>query len=614
MADVRRNLQEGGGLYVNKWWTGLYQNRSPLFTPVSAMGIQLISRQDALWDGANLQITPQFTLRRRYGFLRASSSAFGSSEWPLGYFSFENLSGTVTPIVDTQTNVYSFTPSSKTPIYTKAVGAGQSSFNTVANTMYWCDGKNAKKWNGTTVSNMGIAAPVAAPTISSYSAGSLTAFTGWKYGTCYTNSSTGHVSTMSPASASTGAQTNVSVNLTGAGSTDPQVDFIQIYRTADGGGIYYFVAEVANTGTWTYTDSTADASLNNLIIAPQSGVNNPPPTGLSLLVWYAGRLWGASGNTLYYSAGPDCTNGVGPEAWPAGNNYALPGDITALAATTNGLIIWTKDAAYVTTGSNSANFTVPQLWQSNFGVANQNCVGQDGDNLFIFTTRGQVFSFTANGLSEIGFLEEAQFGAMTPTKVYVAVHRSGPDEGIFISDGSANIYRYSQSSSSWDTPIKPVSGCGAIASIELTSANWRLMMGRNTGSGFILNRDLNTWTDDGSTYSAFATIGSLTVAPPRQVANIASVLTQLTAVGTYPTVSVMLNEITDTGAAPSTFVALPNPVPDPPQLPPSKTVWTKRHDLKAAQSPLSGHVSHLQIKVAFAAEAQPNELLGIGLA
>jgi len=614
-GEVQRSLESGGNLFLNKFWTGIYQNRSPLFTPISVLGIQLVARQDALIDGENLQLTPQFTLRRRYGFQRSCTSAFGSSEWPLAYFSFEELNGTVLPLVDTQTNIYSFTSSVKTSIYTKAGGAGQTSFNSVGNTLYFCDGVSANKWNGTTVSKMGIVPPISAPTRTGVFGGTIQIFTGWQYVYCYTNSSTGHVSTASPACISTGALANVtSITVQGAGSTDPQVDFVQIYRTADGGAQFYFVAEIANTGTWSYSDTTADANLNTFIIAPVAGVNNPPPAGMSLLTWYAGRLWGVSGNVVYFSAGPDATNGVGAECWPSGNNFTVPGDITAVAPLSIGLVLFTKDTAFIITGQVSP-FAAPNTWQTNFGVASQNSLAQDLDNLFLFTTRGQVYSVsTSSGVTEIGFNEEAQLAAFNPSKVYVVLHRSGPDEGVFIADGNSNIYRYSQLSKSWDTVIQPVGGVGAIASIELTSANWRLMAGRPTGSGFILNRDLNTWSDDGQAYPAFGTIGSITVAPPRQVANIESVLTQITAVGTYPTISVMLNEITDNGQLPSTFVALPNPVPDPPQLAGSKSVWTRRHDLKAGQSPLPLHVQHLQIKVSFPSEAQPNEVLGIGIA
>lgn len=573
----------------------------------------MIQRQDALWTGHDIQITPQFTLKRRYGFKKTCSSAFGSSEWPLGFFSFENLSGVVTPIIDTQTNVYSFTSSAKTSLYTKTGGAGQSSFEDVANILYWVDGKNAKKWNGSTVTNLGIVAPVTAPTLS-FVSGSLSPLSGYTYGYCYRNSTDGTLSSMSPASASTGPLTSKNIDLSGDRCTDPQCDKIQIYRTLDGGSEFNFLAEIANpvSGTWSFTDSTADSGLNTDIIAPVAGVNDPPPTGASLIVWHAGRLWVASGNVVYFSAGPDCTNGNGTEAWPIGNNFAVPGDILGMAPANGALILFTKDNAWVITGTDSSTFAAPILWQAGFGIASRNSLTFDGDTLYVLTSRGKLWSI-GTSLQEVGFSIQDQLSGITPANAYLAIHSSGTDEGLFVSDGSAKIYRYSNVSNGWDLPIQPVGGCGAIGSIEVATADWRLVMGRPTGSGFALERDLTTWTDDGTAYTASATIGSLTIAPPRHVANLASVLLQAAAAGTYPTLSVMLNEIVDNSILPATFTALPNPVPDPPQLPQSLSLLTKRHDLKAATVPLPTHVQHLQIKLDFIAEAFANEIYGFGL-
>jgi hypothetical protein len=100
----------------------------------------------------------------------------------------------------------------------------------------------------------------------------------------------------------------------------------------------------------------------------------------------------------------------------------------------------------------------------------------------------------------------------------------------------------------------------------------------------------------------------LTVAPPGQVARIDDILLQLMPVGTYPTVSVLLNEIS------GSFTALPNPVNDPPSLAASSTVTQKRHYLKSAQTPLPQQANHLQIKVSFVAENTRSELLALGVA
>ena len=881
MADIQRRYDTPQEIYIQKWWTGIYTNRSPLFTPISAMGIQLIARQDTLWQGLNMQISPQYTLRRRYGFIPWSTAQYTNSGMGAiqTFFSFENLEGNVQVLVDGTNTVNVMNGTSFIQIWDKAPNAGQTSFQSVASTLYAVDGASAWKWvnggvnwiqqsntigmtpwmasssfsaptftlndttapdgtqtatlvnfpscsggnfsymkqnlsignvasqtctfsiylsasstsfvsirllsnnssgggsigqsttcgvttawqrftvtttwsatnadngafiyfgtdnfaplgcsvyawgaqvefnnvatvldptttliNGSPINTeaMGIVAPTTSPTLAFGADGPLEPLIGYQYGYCFHNDITGHVSTMSPASANTGPlnnqttvegdtipstgpytvtvlnqatfladegvvyaatnqpftqvssgptvgqysvsggvytfaaadagadiditysfsltiSTGMTITVNGDCSTDTQVTDVWIFRTDDGGTQFYFLASVANTGsTWTYTDSSPDDDLNNELIAPIADANNPPPTGLSLLTWYAGRLWGASGNTLYYSGGPDTTLGVGEEAWPPINNFTVPGNITALLSTAAGLIVFTYDDAYAVTGSTSSTFTVPVLWQANYGVPSQNAVAQDGDNAFIFNTQNQIYNIQASAsggtVAAISFIIQDQLQNMIPNNIYLTVHRSGVDEGLFLSDGSTNLWRYSQVAQAWDPVSQPVGGVGAIMSLETSALTWRLMIASpNAGAGYsqVLARDLNTFTDNGTAYPAFATVGSLTVAPPRKVANLASVLTQFTAIGTYPTISVLLNEISDTGKFPATFVALPNPVPDPPQLPATQTIWTRRHDWKAAQAPLSGHVSHLQIKITFLSEAYPNEILGIGLA
>jgi hypothetical protein len=85
------------------------------------------------------------------------------------------------------------------------------------------------------------------------------------------------------------------------------------------------------------------------------------------------------------------------------------------------------------------------------------------------------------------------------------------------------------------------------------------------------------------------------------------VLTEVSPVGTYPTIAVLLNEVS------GSFTTLPNPVADPPLLVASTTVLMKRHDLKAAQTPLPQDIRHMQVKVSWIAENFKNEFLGLGI-
>lgn len=612
MTEIRRNL-ESGDIYLNHFWTGVVNNRSPLFTPISAFGIQMIQRMDALIGGLNMELSPKATLWRRYGFSKFCTVQFGSSIYPLTFYSFKNLSGTIRPMVDTGSEVYSFTSSALTGVFAKAGGAGQSSFIGVGNELYWCDGTSTpQKWDGTHLWQWGIVAPSVTPGLS-YSSGSLSPTSGYQYVYCYYNSTTGHLSSASSASANTGPLTNKNITVSYTASSDSQVSNIWIFRTADGGSLFYFLVSVSNA-TSSYTDSTADSGLNTDLIAPVAGVNAPPLAAIAHTAFYASRPWAAVGNVLYYGAGPDATIGVGTECWPAANNFTLPGQITCLRPTSVGLAIFTQDDLYILVGSDISSFTLLP-WQVNFGVMTENAVAQDGDVLYVFTSRGLLYSIQYGaGLAEIGFNIRGSLGAMNSSSVYVTLHRNGGDEGLFVSDGSTNMWRYGLDFGAWSPVAQPTMGCSAIGSIETSIGTWSLLMGVGAGSGYIYYRNSASFTDDGTAFNCSAIVGSLIVAPPGQVAVPEKVLLQVTNQGagwTYPTLSVLPNNVS------GTFTAIPNPVGDPPHLAgtayESTNPLSKCHYWKNAQSPLPQEVQNLQIQVAFTTDTTQSEILGVGL-
>lgn len=608
--NIRRNIAESAdNIYINRWWTGEITNRSPLFTPLSQLGLQIIARHDTLWTGGNdMELSPTMTLVRRYGLSRYCSQAFGSNDYPLNYESFKNTSGTIALLVDTPTMVASFNGTTITSLYSKGTTV-QSCFQKVGSMVYVCDGTNQKKWDQTTVSKWGIAAPTIAPGQST-SAGSLSPTSGYQYVYCYKNSTSGHYSTASPVSGNLGPQTSVQYTVTYTASADPQVDKISIFRTLDGGSLYYWLVDVANA-TSSYVDNNADTALNTDIVAPIADSNDPPPAGLDLVTWHQDRLVGASGNFLYFSAGPDCITGVPEECWPPANVFTLPGKITAMASTTNGLLVWTSADMFVMLGTDTASFWVKPIMRG-FGVLTQNCVTQDGDTVMAYTATRQLFTIDPNGLAEIGFNVQDQLSTtFDPNNTYLTVHRYGQDAHLWLSDGTANVKGYDLRFQAWLPNAQPVGGVGAIKSIETAAGVYSLMAGRATGSGYILNRDTASYLDDGSAYACAGVVGSLIVAPPGDLSKIDKILVQTKPVGTYPTIGVLCNEIS------GTFVTLPNPVDDPPTKSgtafASSTVLTKRHYFKAAKTPMPELINHLQIKISFPAENHRSEVLGLGI-
>jgi hypothetical protein len=207
--NIRRNL-EAGQIYIPLWVNGLHVNRSPLFTPISAMGVQIISRFDTLWGGSNMELSMQNTITRRPGYPQYCNVAFNASEWPLQFFSYRNLTGSITTLVDTQTNIYTFTPSAKTSISSKLPTAAQTAFQRVGQALYMANFASfqatgdAGTVSAATVRPVGLAVPTVAPSFTLGTHGFLVPSVGFSFGYSYADSVSGHVSTMSPISASVG--------------------------------------------------------------------------------------------------------------------------------------------------------------------------------------------------------------------------------------------------------------------------------------------------------------------------------------------------------------------------------------------------------------------------
>jgi hypothetical protein len=93
------------------------------------MGLTLISRMDTLWGGSNMELSMQNTLIRRPGFPQYCSVAFPAGQWPNQFYSYQNLSGVITTLADTQTATYVFTPTSMSSVYLKVQMQERCHFN-----------------------------------------------------------------------------------------------------------------------------------------------------------------------------------------------------------------------------------------------------------------------------------------------------------------------------------------------------------------------------------------------------------------------------------------------------------------------------------------------------
>lgn len=111
----------------------------------------------------------------------------------------------------------------------------------------------------------------------------------------------------------------------------------------------------------------------------------------------------------------------------------------------------------------------------------------------------------------------------------------------------------------------------------------------DTGTVTIVS-DIN-FTDFGSPYPAFFTFGSLVLSQPGQIAEVNNIIIELPKLGSVPSVSVLLEEIN------GQFQTLANSVDDPPRLPASNSLISKRFYLNQNQQ--SVLTRHLQVKISF---------------
>lgn len=602
MANSGSNIK-----YLNRFFTGLYTQRNPLATPFAFAGVvHVVQKDDSLLDGLNVEPSNALVYQRRPGHSTWLAAALGAGETLRNGYTWRRLDGSIFNILDV-TKFLSYVPGGgtvKTDLMALSDGEGIVWPLGVGNTLYFASGTHLGKWDTSNLWDWGIETPATAPAIG-IGTGALSPKSGYKYVYCFRNSVTGHIGNASPVSGSTGAQTSKNFTITGGTTTDPQVDTVEIYRTQDGGGVYYKLADVTYSASWSYTDSSADTALNTALQAPLDAQNSPPPTGMTMPVWHAGCVWGVVGNKVYFSGGAEILNGVAAECFPPLNFFTFPGPVERLLPSSQGLQVWLRDSRHLVVGVDSTSF-VPMPWTEGLGVASPFGLAVDGATVYAFTGKRQLLAIDADGSTEIGFPIGDLLGELNPAAVTLAVHRaSSQDSALYVSDGAGNLYRYSLTLQSWATKSTIANGCGWVGSLETEAGTWSLIVAPQTAAGSVLKRDLTICTDAGSTYAAWFVMGNLVLAPPGELASLRYVSATYRNVGTNPTLSLLTDEVS------GSFTALTSPVAEPPEFPAASSVTGLRHFVSVSE--LSQLLRHVQIKVDFGSNSNNTQLLELAL-
>ncbi|HET6220179.1 MAG TPA: hypothetical protein VFE27_24335 [Acidobacteriaceae bacterium] len=432
------------------------------------------------------------------------------------------------------------------------------------------------------------------------------------------NSITGHIGTASPLSLPlTVAQSNQAIIQAPGLPNDSQIDTIVLWRTLEGGSTLLFEDEFPNPavgsdpGSWIYTDTKPDDALNEFITAPISDSNDPPPAGFTPQCYYLGRIWGFVRNVLKYSGGPDTITGSGNEAFPPKNQFTFPSLGVTCWPTSIGMIVYTNSDVWAVLGQGTASSPFYVInFQQGVGLANQDAFTVNGSTAYGMLTSGQVVSMDPGaGELEVGFPIGDLFNQQyTTDATYMAWHQgSSADMALYVADGAEGWYRMAavaapESGNVWSPRALITGGVKAIASVEILPGQKRLLLGP-AAEGPILMRDSSVSTDNDVPYVATAIIGSVVMAQPGTTVGLQFVTTEEIALaGSSPvSIGLLYDEIS------GTFSNLVNVSNDPPNLPASKTVTTRRFWAMQDAQPVK--CRHVQTTVSWKAEPFPNELL-----
>lgn len=218
-------------------------------------------------------------------------------------------------------------------------------FLSVADDLYASDGLNDPKvvqGSDMTMRNWGIQSPSAAPGLVALGVGLLTGT--YKYAYSFFNSVTGHESTISPVSEELDVTSN-KITISGfSTTTDAQVDKIRIYRTNNGGSIYYFLTEIAY-GTGSYSDNEID---DNLDTREGPLYNDPPPKFVGLEEW-DGRIFGFEENSTKIKFSNDeyltpAGSGIPEESYDIDNEIDFKAKVYGIKKSPNFDELWVHTA------------------------------------------------------------------------------------------------------------------------------------------------------------------------------------------------------------------------------------------------------------------------------
>lgn len=249
--------------------------------------------------------------------------------------------------------------------------------------LFICNGIEAKKFDGTDVTDFGLDQPPT-PTVSGTGAGAVISAGDWDVLLTHYNSNTGHESQISD-SASVTLTPGQALRVQWTDPSDDQVTHTRVYirQQALGPNFYLLVSDAtpAPDGTHfgfapgvTATDiNVPDSVYENLtILSPEVNKNFPPPSGAKSPTWHKSRMFVHDGASLYWSdiEKPEAFNledAVEPVNPDDGD------EIVALHSTDDILLIFKRKSTWALVGDDPASWSLENI-NNTIGAVNQQCI------------------------------------------------------------------------------------------------------------------------------------------------------------------------------------------------------------------------------------------------
>jgi hypothetical protein len=227
----------------------------------------------------------------------------------------------------------------------KASWGGLFDHAIIENRIVLVNGSKPVKYDGSDVWNVGIAEPDQSSMTAAATGTDSFTVADWDYCVTFVNGdgfesnpddlhATTNITTASAQGAGKASCNLASIPL-GAAADD--VVSRKLYRTTDGGSVYYLLHTIGDNTTTTYVDTKVDGSLGSTVPPTNHDI---PPTDLVCVAESGDRLLGvgSTDRTLLYYSLP----GDNYEGWPATYYYTFPDHIRGIEKVGNRLLVITE--------------------------------------------------------------------------------------------------------------------------------------------------------------------------------------------------------------------------------------------------------------------------------